>query len=141
MAKPVAQFLTPLRLEDIDGHRARLFDALHYYSADLRGVFVVPAGFETDFASIPRGLWNVLPKRGKHDAPAVLHDAAYRGALLTGGGLRVRLVRALADDLFLEAMRARGVNRVSRRLMYWAVTWWGSGSYRGVPLDEPDDVA
>ena len=35
---------------------------------------IVPKGFITDFASIPRGLRWLLPKRGRYAYAAVLHD-------------------------------------------------------------------
>lgn len=37
----------------------------------------VPAGFITDFASVPRPLWAVFPKWGKYGNAAVIHDYLY----------------------------------------------------------------
>ena len=37
----------------------------------------VPAGFVTDFASIPRGLWTALPRDGDYVWAAVVHDYLY----------------------------------------------------------------
>lgn len=125
----IAQFLGPMRLEDVDGAHALLLEPLKFYSARHRGIFVVPPGFATDFASIPRGLWNLIPKRGKHDRAAVLHDAGYRGVIQTKSGQRVRLTRELVDALFLEGMAAAGVGWLTRSLMYRAVRLFGATAY------------
>jgi hypothetical protein len=37
----------------------------------------VPAGFVTDFASIPRIFWIALPKDGLYTYPAIVHDYLY----------------------------------------------------------------
>ncbi len=82
---------------------------------------VVPAGFETDLASIPRPLWSFLPAWGRWSRAAVLHDWLYFGDRSRG--------RRFADDLFYQALVRSGVNRlksglfwVSVRLAGWV--WW-----------------
>lgn len=37
----------------------------------------VPVGFVTDFASIPRIFWSLLPPDGKYTHPAIVHDFLY----------------------------------------------------------------
>jgi hypothetical protein len=37
----------------------------------------VPVGFVTDFASIPRIFWSILPPDGKYTHPAIVHDFLY----------------------------------------------------------------
>src|SRR5690348_11529740 len=37
----------------------------------------VPIGFVTDFASIPRVFWTMLPKDGLYTYPAIIHDFLY----------------------------------------------------------------
>ncbi len=135
--KPKAEFLTPLRLEDVDGEHFLLLEPLKFYSAELGKVVVVPAGMLTDFASIPRGLWNILPKTGKHDRAAVVHDGGYRGYLLDTNGRALAFTRGQVDRLFLEGMEASGVGRVARRLMYWGVRVGGHWAWKG----EPPEVA
>lgn len=99
--------------------------ALKFCSADLRGVLVVPGGFTTDLASIPQALQNLAPKVGKYDSAAVLHDAAYAGALKTEEGQRVHLIKPLADRLFLEAMLSLDVPSWRAHAMYFAVRLFG----------------
>ena len=73
---------------------------------------VVPVGFKTDLASIPRPFRNAINVNGKSRRAAVLHDWLYSGKCVA---------RVDADRLFLDAMAADGVGWVTRRAMYAAV--------------------
>src|SRR4051794_33564779 len=55
-----------------DGSRWQLLEPLTYQGRDEP--FVVPAGFETDFASVPRALTWLLPRYGRYTKAAILHD-------------------------------------------------------------------
>lgn len=74
--------------------------------------YTVPAGFVTDFASVPRGLWNILPPFGRYSRAAVLHDWMYHTGIVN---------RARADRIFLEGMAALGVSWAKRWAMYFGV--------------------
>jgi hypothetical protein len=118
-----ATFLTPLELEYIDGVRYRVTTAFEFESAVLDRIIAVPAGFVTDFASVPRAFWELLPPTGRYGKAAVVHDRLYhRPSLAT---------KAEADAVFLEAMTVLGVNVVTRQIMYRAVSWFGGSSYQG----------
>lgn len=73
---------------------------------------LIPAGFVTDGASIPRGLWNLLPPFGKYTKAAILHDWLYQFGEFT---------RSQADFIFLEAMKTLGVALWKRQIMYAGV--------------------
>jgi hypothetical protein len=128
-----AYFRTLLKTVDIDGGHFRLIEPLLFYSAEHKRTLVAPRGFETDFSSIPRGLWNVFPKTGPYDYPAVIHDAGYTGKLEDVGGKPFPVTKAQADRLFLEGMQARGVGKVRRTLMYWGVHLFGKGDFSKEP--------
>ena len=116
-------FLTPLHLQDIDGEQFQLLTPLIYRAAD-KTLYAVPAGFVTDFASIPRGLWWRYPKSGKWNRAAVLHDYLYVAGTRS---------RDQADALFLEALEACDVHWWTRRVFYQAVRlggWKKWGEYR-----------
>jgi len=83
--------------------------------------FTVPAGFQTDLASIPRGFRSVIPQVGKHLQPAIAHDFCYEG--------NTDLTKADADLLFLEGMKSTGVWWLRRRVMYLAVRAGGKGHW------------
>lgn len=83
------------------------------YESDVGGTVTVPAGFKTDFASIPP--W--VPRRiadpaGHSRKAAVIHDYLCRTA-------ESRKQRALGDRIFREAMLVVGVPRW-RAWMMWA---------------------
>ena len=146
-----SSFLTPLEIEYIDGRSWRVtqeFDYLEDYD-DPNTTIRVPEGFVTDFASIPRVLWTVLPPTGKYGKAAVVHDYLYvvGGKVPCGWCTTERAkfphlnedeshcpntkiyTKADADRIFLEAMEVLGVNWVQRKLMYRAVRWFGRGNF------------
>ena len=127
-----AGFLTPLHVNDLDGEHFELLSDLVFQSVQYPGLYTVKAGYVFDFASIPRGLWNVVPKNGLYDRAAGIHDAAYTGDLRNRSGERLHVTKDIADALFLEAMRADGVNLVMARMMYWAVQVGGTPTYENL---------
>lgn len=74
--------------------------------------FTVPIGFVTDFASIPRILWSLVPPYGRYTKAAVLHDHFYVTQSIT---------RRDADGLFRRTMKELGVSRLLSRVMWLAV--------------------
>lgn len=82
---------------------------------------VVPPGFVTDFASVPRipVAWLVVGDTAI--APAVVHDWLYTVQTCT---------REQADKIFFEAMTAaRCHSSWKRALMYSAVRWCGARAW------------
>lgn len=91
-------FTTPLRLEATrPGHWVLLSD-LRWEGDDF--AHVVPAGFETDLASVPRLFRWALNRNGASRRPAVLHDHLYATQVVS---------RARADEIFRQALQAEGV--------------------------------
>ena len=85
-----------------------------------RDTFVVPAGFRTDFASVPRVVVWLIPRFGRYTLAAVLHD------WLTTEGLRTGVVSSRdADGIFRRVMAELQVPPVRRWLM-WAGVRWGA---------------
>lgn len=76
----------------------------------------VPEGFESDFASVPRALWSILPPNGQWIEASVLHDYLYQR-----GGCS----RFLADALLRDSMRVLGVSWWRRVLFFYAVRLFG----------------
>lgn len=109
-------FLTPLVVEVMpSGKRFRLhyeFTYLWKYK-DLTVKITVPAGFVTDLASIPRFARAIIPKLGKYNKAAVVHDYIYQYGH--------SISRKMADQCFRDGMIDLGVSKWKRVLMYWAV--------------------
>lgn len=74
----------------------------------------IPAGFRTDFASIPWPLWVLIPVFGRSCKAAVLHD----------WGCYCGWPRGLRSQLFLDQMLASGVPFLQRWTQYLAVLLW-----------------
>ena len=112
-----ASFNSALQLEYIDGKNWLLIEGFHYYTeVESIGLIEVPEGFLTDFASIPRGLWNLFPPTGKYGKAAVIHDFLYRMSDYD---------RKTCDKILLEGMECLGVNVATRQSIYWAVRLFG----------------
>ncbi len=115
---------TPLRIEKIDGcdhgrQQFRLLEPLTF-TVGLNGgsiTLTVPAGYVTDFASVPRLFWRVFPPAGQYCEASVTHDWLCQ---LPGCS------RFLADAMFREAMFRLGVPVWRRVLMYYAVRFYGA---------------
>ncbi len=108
----MTSYTTPLVVELIDGRRWKLAYSFtfHVGSKYAEKVIAVPAGFEHDFASIPRFLFVILPWWAKFNKAAVLHDWLYRTQTLT---------RARSDLIFYEAMLVAFRDHKTGRLVAW----------------------
>ena len=107
-----------LTVRRVDADRWSLVDDLVYQGRWER--FVVPAGFRTDFATVPRVVTWLIPRFGAYTLAAILHD------WLCGQGIRSGVVSAReADGIFRRVMRESGVP-VLRRWMMWAGVRWGA---------------
>ena len=120
-----ARFKTALQVKLIDEarNRWRVMQPLVFFSALFDHFFSVPAGFVTDFASVPRVPLVYMLAGDTARAAAVVHDYLYTGIV----------DREVADDVFLEAMAASGVPAWRRYPMYWAVRACGGSRYKRRP--------
>lgn len=135
-----SSFLTPLELEYIDGRNwkvTREFDYLDNFE-DEHTAIRVPKGFITDFASIPKILWNVLPPTGKYGKAAVVHDFLYRNGGHTDCvicpedlGMGATYTQEEADQIFYDAMGVLGTPQIQRWVIWKAVRWFGGWSWKG----------
>lgn len=107
-----------LTVRRVDANTWSLVDELVYRGNRQR--FVVPAGFRTDFATVPRVVTWLVPRFGAYTLAAVLHD------WLCTEGIRSGVVSAReADGIFRRVMRESGVP-VLRRWLMWAGVRWGA---------------
>ncbi|MDP1675419.1 MAG: DUF1353 domain-containing protein [Bacteroidota bacterium] len=82
----------------------------------------VPIGFQTDFASVPRMLWWLLPKWGIYGNAAVIHDYCY--------WIQHPYTRKQADEILKEAMIVLQTPAWQIFLIYWAVYLFGKGAWK-----------
>lgn len=83
----------------------------------------VPQGFSTDFASVPRLLWMLLPPYGRYTVAAVVHDWLYYAQSMK---------RKEADRIFLSIMIEDRVRVIRAVLMYLAVRAFGWHAWRKI---------
>lgn len=97
------------------------------YNADSIGSapaqkITIPAGFITDFASVPRALQNLYPCWGKYGPAAIVHDKLYFFQETT---------KQYADSILEQAMFACGCDPITVRAIYEAVALAGQFAWDG----------
>ena len=106
------RFVTVLLTRVIDDAHDELVQDFIYFSAltVTSEAIVVPAGFVTDYSSVPRLPFMYWFFGGRAKRPAVIHDYLYATQ---------HLPRQLADAIFYEAMQLDG-RRWAQRWSMWA---------------------
>ena len=121
----MGQFLTTLQVERVNDTYWRLLTACRFKSDVLNSIVEAPAGFITDFASVPK--WIPLAYALFKDAgqpAAVIHDYLYQTQLVA---------RPLADQVLREGLYACGEPAWKCEPMYTAVRLFGESHYGTSP--------
>jgi hypothetical protein len=127
-------FLTPLDTREVD-ELAGLHEVLAplvYRSALLGRTIAVPAGFVTDYASVPRILGVYDLAGGKCNKAAVIHDWLYSTQCVD---------RKTADEVLREAILASGYSPFTAGVFYAAVRVGGASHWRKPNVPQTADVA
>lgn len=100
----------------------RLDQTTEDYLYEYEGIQIfIPKGFKWDGASIPRLLWPILGGPfGKYSFAALVHDFLYASRMVP---------RKIADKIFYRLLRDHEVRKVKSKLMYGAVSAFGSKAY------------
>lgn len=131
----MSSFTSALDVEFIDGKNWRVTAPFRFYigQEDANKFVLVPANFITDFASVPRGLWNLFPPTGGYGKAAVVHDYLYRGGYITyivgNYEQHVDPTRAQADGILKDAMEVSGVGWFTRWAVYSSVRAGGQSPW------------
>jgi Protein of unknown function (DUF1353) len=103
--------------ELLDDRNWKLLRPLRY-TGNRGDSFTVPAGYVTDFASVPRVAVWLIPRFGRYTRAAILHDWLLTDALPAG------LVTSVdTDGIFRAVLRELGTPPVKRWLMWTGVRW------------------
>jgi hypothetical protein len=86
------------------------------------GRVTVPAGFVTDFASVPRFFWFFFPKWDGYGGPAIVHDFLYYSQHTS---------RLTADEWILAGMEDMHVGTGRRHTIYTVLRLFGSFAWAG----------
>lgn len=85
---------------------------MSYQIGKTRDSITVPAGFVTEFASVPRSLWSELSPVGEHELASIVHDYLYWFQPCE---------REETDNLLMIAMMSDGVSDLKRGAVYTGV--------------------
>ena len=118
-----------------DGRQWELLERIAW-SGTYKGegcVIVVPAGFVTNLASVPRIFWRIAaPATGKHKRAAVFHDWLYGGGVMIYKDVLYYLSdteQHIADGIFYTIMREDGVPSWRAWLMRTALKIGGHAAW------------
>ena len=110
-------------------HMGRFQDRIYYLDKEIKWSpgpgqdgpsVVVPAGFVTDLASIPRVFWSLLPSDGAYTFPAIVHDYLY---------WTQRYPRPTADNVLRYGMEDMKVSNAVTVAIYTAVRVGGDSAW------------
>jgi hypothetical protein len=109
------RFTQPLRAEFLGNNLWKTIDPFEYHVGKYPSdeIIIVPEGFITNFASVPRIFWPIISPIDNHAKAAILHDYCYF--------IGYKDSRKYCDDIFREAMIVLKVNKIKVFLMYWSV--------------------
>jgi hypothetical protein len=115
-----------------DNKSFMLLDDLQYRIGQTDIEIIVPRGFVTDFASVPRMLWSFgLSPNGRFSKAAVVHDYLYWAQGCT---------REQADNLMMIAMKESGVGGVHAKLLHWGVRLGGKAAWAENRADRDNQI-
>lgn len=84
--------------------------------------YIIPKGFQTDLASIPRFLWPIFaPQYTGFVAPAILHDYLYR--------CNNHITRLYADEVLYSALITENVTPFTASKFYIGVRLFGGSHF------------
>ena len=124
-------FPIPLELRNFSNGRKEHWMTLSPFAyRDIDGtLYIVPANFTNDLASVPRVFWNIIDPSNDVAFGAVVHDWLYA----TRGIVRPWLPaisRAQADAVLYRALRANGVEYLRAKTMWLAVRVGGANAWK-----------
>lgn len=85
---------------------------------------LIPEGFSTDFASIPKCVRNIIENVGKYNDQFLLHDWMYSKKS------DLKFTRKEVDQIMLEKLKEYGMNLVKRNVIYNAVRIFGGSHWK-----------
>lgn len=126
----MSKFLTELDCHLKDDDKIWELDFALIYESDILGEIIVPAGFQTDFASVPRLpiIYSLFGDKAHREA--VLHDYLYRIDSVP------QATYSQANEVFYEAMELRGKGWIVRHCMWLGVVLGGWTAYHKLRVED-----
>lgn len=115
--------------EQITAEKGRVYTLMEPHGLTIKWrdkePFVVPCGFNSDGASVPRFFWRLVfpPGDPKARRAGFAHDYLYR---YHPNGW----TKAEADKMFYDLLREDGVGFFRAKLAYWGIKFFGHIAWR-----------
>lgn len=115
------------RVEDNNDGTFNLLEPIAWFDEKTKTTIIAPAGFSTDYASVPRKLQSFASKVGRGNRAAIIHDwlCHTRGLPRELAHEYLRLSSVEAARIFREIMEHDGVGFRERWRKYWGVRLFG----------------
>lgn len=116
---PLPLLEVAIHTEDERGNVYTLLKPFYYCGLEI------PAGFESDGASVPRIFWSSVfpPGDSKALRPAMIHDFIYRTH-------PHGWTRKMADEAFYDLLVRGGVSKWRATKAYWGVRLFGGSAWK-----------
>ncbi len=120
------------KVQQTGPNKWKLSETIRVYSEFLETNIAVMRGFCTDFASVPRMFWSVIPPFGKYSTAAVVHDRLYKNNCIAHKKIYgdMWLTRKECDKVFEELLIKSTCKKWKRKVMYRAVRLGGWNAWR-----------
>lgn len=90
---------------------------------------VVPAGFVTDFSSVPGAFWSYFAP-WEHPEAGLIHDWLYKAPnAFQSDSLKPPLTQAQCDDIFRRILHIKGVRWTKRQVLWSILRSFGSHAW------------
>ena len=106
--------------------QGNVYTLLEDFSVEWKGkTLVIPKGFKSDGASVPRFFWRSVFPPGDTRAlrAAFAHDYIYRNHPW-------KWSKADADNMFYDLLRAEGIPYFKAQKAYWGVRLFGGNAWK-----------
>ncbi len=109
-----------LIVERQNDYIVKLLEPLKFYTGEC--IIMVPKGFKTDYASIPKWLqWLISPIEKYVWRASILHDYLYSNKKYNS--------RRFCDNIFIYAMKCDGCDIVTRNIRWIGVRLFGKSHF------------
>lgn len=105
-----------------EGTQFMLNEPYSYRIGKTQETLTIPAGFVTDYASIPAIFRGIFERQGRYSRAALVHDYLYA----TGACSRKQ-----SDNIFMIAMKESRVSKLTRGAIYGGVRVGGNAAWDG----------
>jgi hypothetical protein len=118
-------FKNKLKIEAVPREDAYLLTSRLSYITNLGDKIIVPKGFKTNFASVPRlAKFYIDDDDWQIRAPSCIHDFLY-----SAESAELGFTRKQADEVLLEAMMGLGMRKTKALLIYFVLRLFGGPNY------------